>query len=98
ERQVSRLAVGLLVLIILLLLVREGGKLPDFIWKVGLGVVLLNGLGTPGGADGRSAAPGLAGTSPSLGGGGGADPPGGNGLHGEGERVEQPGGSAQWHQ
>ncbi|MFN9660374.1 MAG: bile acid:sodium symporter family protein, partial [Cyanobacteriota bacterium] len=46
ERQVSRLAVGLLVLIILLLLVREGGKLPDFIWKVGLGVVLLNGLGT----------------------------------------------------
>ncbi|MEB3317939.1 MAG: bile acid:sodium symporter family protein [Cyanobacteriota bacterium] len=46
ERQVSRLAVGLLALIILLLLVREGGKLPEFIWKVGLGVVLLNGLGT----------------------------------------------------
>lgn len=46
ERQVSRLAAGLLALIILLLLLREGGKLPDFIWKVGLGVVLLNGLGT----------------------------------------------------
>lgn len=46
ERQVSRLAVGLLALIILLLLVREGDKLPQFIWKAGLGVVLLNGGGT----------------------------------------------------
>jgi len=46
ERQVSRLAAGLLALIILLLLVREGDKLPAFLWKAGLGVVLLNGLGT----------------------------------------------------
>ena len=42
----SRLAVGLLLLIILVLLVREGHRLPEFIWKAGLGVVLLNGLGT----------------------------------------------------
>lgn len=46
ERQVGRLAAGLLGLIILLLLIREGGKLPGFIWKVGLAVMLLNGLGT----------------------------------------------------
>lgn len=46
ERQVSGLATGLLALIILVLLVREGGKLPDFIVKAGLGVALLNGLGT----------------------------------------------------
>jgi BASS family bile acid:Na+ symporter len=46
ERQVSGLAAGLLALIILVLLVREGEKLPDFIGKAGLGVVLLNGLGT----------------------------------------------------
>jgi BASS family bile acid:Na+ symporter len=46
ERQVSRLAMGLLALIILVLLVKEGGNLPDFLLKVGLGVVLLNGLGT----------------------------------------------------
>jgi BASS family bile acid:Na+ symporter len=46
ERQVSRLAAGLLVLIILVLLVREGDQLPEFLWKAGLGVVLLNGLGT----------------------------------------------------
>lgn len=50
ERQVSRLAVGLLALIILVLLVREGDKLPAFLWKAGLGVVLLNGLGTLAGA------------------------------------------------
>jgi BASS family bile acid:Na+ symporter len=50
ERQVSRLAAGLLALIILLLLVREGDKLPVFFWKAGLGVVLLNGLGTLAGA------------------------------------------------
>lgn len=46
ERQVGRLAAGLLALIILVLLVREGDKLPGFLWKAGLGVVLLNGLGT----------------------------------------------------
>jgi BASS family bile acid:Na+ symporter len=46
ERHVGRLAVVLLAVIILLLLVREGDKLPVFIWKAGLGVVLLNGLGT----------------------------------------------------
>jgi BASS family bile acid:Na+ symporter len=46
ERRVSGLAAGLLVLIVVTLLVQEGGKLPDFIVKAGLGVVLLNGLGT----------------------------------------------------
>jgi BASS family bile acid:Na+ symporter len=46
ESQVSRLATGLLALIILVLLVREGHRLPEFIWKAGLAVVLLNGLGT----------------------------------------------------
>jgi len=46
ERRVSGLAAGLLVLIVMTLLVQEGGKLPDFIVKAGLGVVLLNGLGT----------------------------------------------------
>lgn len=49
ERQVSRLAAGLLGLIILLLLLRDGSKLPDFLLKVGLAVVLLNGLGTAAG-------------------------------------------------
>ena len=42
ERQMSRLAVGLLALIIVLLLVREGSKLPGFLVQVGIGVVLLN--------------------------------------------------------
>ncbi|MFM1799968.1 MAG: hypothetical protein RLZZ117_2246 [Cyanobacteriota bacterium] len=46
ERQVSRLAAALLALIILAVLAREGAKLPDFLWKAGVGVVLLNGLGT----------------------------------------------------
>ena len=46
ERRVSGLAAGLLVLIVVTLLVQEGEKLPDFIVKAGLGVVLLNGLGT----------------------------------------------------
>jgi BASS family bile acid:Na+ symporter len=46
ERQVSRLATGLIVLIILVLLVREVNRLPTFILKAGLGVLLLNGLGT----------------------------------------------------
>jgi len=42
ERPMSRLAVGLLALIILLLLYREGSKLPGFLMQVGIGVVLLN--------------------------------------------------------
>lgn len=42
EKQMSRLAVGLLALIIVLLLVREGSKLPGFLMQVGIGVVLLN--------------------------------------------------------
>jgi BASS family bile acid:Na+ symporter len=42
EKQMSRLAVGLLALIIILLLVREGSKLPGFLVQVGIGVVLLN--------------------------------------------------------
>jgi len=46
EKQVSRLAAGLLALIILLLLIQEGHRLPDFLMKVGLAVVLLNGLGS----------------------------------------------------
>lgn len=46
EKQMSRLAVGLLALIIVLLLIREGSKLPGFIVQVGIGVVLLNLLAT----------------------------------------------------
>jgi BASS family bile acid:Na+ symporter len=46
ERQVSRVAAGLLTLIILLVLIQEGEKLPDFLVKAGVAVVLLNGLGT----------------------------------------------------
>jgi bile acid:Na+ symporter, BASS family len=42
EKQMSRLAVGLLALIIVLLLVREGSKLPGFLVQVGIGVLLLN--------------------------------------------------------
>ena len=42
----SRLAVGLLALIIVLLLMREGSKLPGFLVQVGIGVVLLNLLAT----------------------------------------------------
>ena len=42
EKQMSRFAVGLLALIIVLLLVREGSKLPRFLVQVGIGVVLLN--------------------------------------------------------
>nr|WP_277881530.1 bile acid:sodium symporter family protein [Leptolyngbya sp. FACHB-17] len=49
EKQMSRLAVGLLALIIVLLLVREGSKLPGFIAQVGIGVVLLNLFATLGG-------------------------------------------------
>jgi BASS family bile acid:Na+ symporter len=46
EKQMSRLAVGLLALIIVLLLVREGSKLPGFLGQVGIGVLLLNLLAT----------------------------------------------------
>lgn len=42
EKQMSRLAMGLLVLVIVLLLVKEGSRLPGFIVQVGIGVVLLN--------------------------------------------------------
>lgn len=42
EKQMSRLAVGLLALIIALLLIREGSKLPTFLVQVGIGVLLLN--------------------------------------------------------
>lgn len=42
EKQMSRLAAGLLGLIIMLLLIKEGGKLPGFLVQVGVGVVLLN--------------------------------------------------------
>jgi BASS family bile acid:Na+ symporter len=42
EKQMNRLSLGLLALIIVLLLVREGSKLPDFLVQVGIGVVLLN--------------------------------------------------------
>jgi BASS family bile acid:Na+ symporter len=42
EKQMSRFAVGLLALIIVLLLVREGSKLLGFLVQVGIGVVLLN--------------------------------------------------------
>lgn len=46
EKQMSRLAVGLLALIIVLLVIREGSKLPGFLVQVGIGVVLLNLLAT----------------------------------------------------
>ena len=39
-------AAGLLALIIVLLLIREGSKLPGFLMQVGIGVVLLNLLAT----------------------------------------------------
>ena len=42
EKQMSRLATGLLALIIVLLLVSEGSRLPGFLVQVGIGVVLLN--------------------------------------------------------
>ncbi|PIG91802.1 bile acid:sodium symporter family protein [Gloeocapsopsis sp. IPPAS B-1203] len=46
EKQMSRLAAGLLALIIVLILIREGSKLPGFIAQVGIGVLLLNLLAT----------------------------------------------------
>jgi bile acid:Na+ symporter, BASS family len=49
EKQTSRLGVGLLALIIVLLLVKEGSKLPGFLVQVGIGVLLLNSLATVGG-------------------------------------------------
>jgi bile acid:Na+ symporter, BASS family len=42
EKQMSRLAIGLLALIIGLLLLKEGSKLPGFLVQVGIGVLLLN--------------------------------------------------------
>jgi bile acid:Na+ symporter, BASS family len=42
EKQMSRLAVVLLALIIVLLLIKEGFKLRGFLLQVGIGVVLLN--------------------------------------------------------
>jgi bile acid:Na+ symporter, BASS family len=49
EKQTSRLGVGLLALIIVLLLVKEGSKLPGFLIQVGIGVLLLNSLAMLGG-------------------------------------------------
>jgi bile acid:Na+ symporter, BASS family len=46
EKQMARLAIGLLALIIVLLLVREGSKLPRFLVQVGISVLLLNLLAT----------------------------------------------------
>jgi bile acid:Na+ symporter, BASS family len=46
EKPMSRLATRLLALIIVLLLVREGSKLPGFLAQVGISVVLLNLLAT----------------------------------------------------
>lgn len=46
EKQMSRLAAGLLALIVVLILIREGSKLPGFIVQVGIGVLLLNLLAT----------------------------------------------------
>ncbi len=46
EKPMSRLAVGLLALIIVLLVIREGSRLPGFLVQVGIGVVLLNLLAT----------------------------------------------------
>jgi BASS family bile acid:Na+ symporter len=46
EKQMSRLAVGLLALIIVLLLVKEGNKLPGFLVQVGVAVLLLNLVAT----------------------------------------------------
>jgi BASS family bile acid:Na+ symporter len=45
EKQVSRLAVALLALIILALLIREAANVPGFVLRAGLAVIALNGLG-----------------------------------------------------
>ena len=42
EKRVSRLAAGLLILIIALLLIKEGSKLPGFLVQAGVGALLLN--------------------------------------------------------
>jgi bile acid:Na+ symporter, BASS family len=42
EKPMSRLAVGLLASLVLLLLIKEGSKLPTFLLQVGVGVLLLN--------------------------------------------------------
>lgn len=42
EKQMSRLAIGLLALIITLLAIKEGNKLPGFLMQAGRSVVLLN--------------------------------------------------------
>ncbi|MFN5513472.1 MAG: bile acid:sodium symporter family protein [Cyanobacteriota bacterium] len=49
EKQMSRLAAGLLALIILLLLIREGEKLPGFLAQAGVAVLALNLLAMLGG-------------------------------------------------
>lgn len=49
EKQMSRLAAGLLALIIVLLLAKEGNKLPGFLAQVGVGALLLNVLAALGG-------------------------------------------------
>lgn len=49
EKYMSRLAVGLLALIIVLLLIKEGSKLPAFLVQVGIGVLLLNFVSMLGG-------------------------------------------------
>jgi BASS family bile acid:Na+ symporter len=46
EKQMSRLAAGLLALVIVLLLVKEGSKLSGFLVQVGVGVLLLNLVAT----------------------------------------------------
>jgi len=46
EKQMSRLSIGLLALIIVLLLIKEGSKLPGFLVQVGVGALLLNFLAT----------------------------------------------------
>lgn len=45
EKQMSKLAAGLLALIIVLLLLKESSKLPGFVLQVGLAALLLNLLG-----------------------------------------------------
>ncbi len=46
EKAMGRVATALLGLIIALLLVREGSRLPSFLLRAGVAVILLNGLGS----------------------------------------------------